>query len=45
LVLATSAQVAPAAFRHRSRFWKVCSLCASPSRHASRTAFRPTFGD
>jgi hypothetical protein len=25
LVLTTSAQVAPAALRHRSRFWNVCS--------------------
>src|SRR5438874_5422488 len=28
LVLTTSAQVAPAALRHRSRFWKVCQLRA-----------------
>src|SRR6478609_2093650 len=31
LVLTTSAHVAPAAFRHRSRFWKVCSICARMS--------------
>jgi hypothetical protein len=31
LVLTTSAQVAPAALRHRSRFWNVCSICARMS--------------
>jgi hypothetical protein len=31
LVLTTPAQVAPAAFRHPSRSWKVCSICARMS--------------